>query len=69
MDKCMPPREFEGNTLERCDLDYDEDLLDNKNYIIYWHAFNYTKALKDPYRWAFQYQTPKEAKVYAKMST
>lgn len=66
-DKCMPPTEFQAHTINRCEVEFTEPIMDDKNYLMFWHPYNFTKSRQDRYGIAFLYQTPNEARVYSKM--
>lgn len=63
----MPPHEFKAQTITRCEVEFEEKLMDTKRYNIFWQAYNYTLSTFDKQSYAFVYDSPKASHVYGKM--
>lgn len=64
-DKCAPPLEFLGETITRCEQEFDEHRMDDKHYLPLWITYNRSMNI-DKFSDAFYYLTPIQANIYAK---
>lgn len=65
-DKCAPPLEFLGETITRCEFDWEKFRMDDKWYNPHWVIYNHTEVISKPFANAFIYQSAMKAKVFSK---
>lgn len=64
----MPAYELKGETVDRCEIEFNVNNMDVKNYNVRWTPFNHSIYDKiDRHADAFLFQTSAQAKVYQKI--